>query len=262
MRLGPYGEPRCAITTSSTRITVTHSVMLPGGPGLRQRTVGPEPALQALRERRAGTLPELLEQAAELLPGGQHAGGHARHQHAVEPVEVEGDGPRALHRRQHHEEREAREQQQLQLADHVRARVGRVVHRVRQQRVEQSREAAEHDAGGREEQHRRAHVPGRVGGAQPRVLVEEHEPRELDARVQEHAGRGRREQVPHERQALLGRAFADQRLGDEARGEREGRDGERADDAAGGRDAAWTGRGRRGRCTCAARSGRAPRPRS
>ena len=46
------------------------------------------------------------------------------------------------------------------------------------------------------EDHRELHVPWRVWRAQSRVLLKEHEPRELDPGVQEDAGRGGHQQEP------------------------------------------------------------------
>lgn len=45
-------------------------------------------------------------------------------------------------------------------------------------------------AQGGEDDHCRGHVPGCVLRPGARILLEEHEPVELDARVQEHAGGG------------------------------------------------------------------------
>ncbi len=79
-----------------------------------------------------------------------------------------------------------------------------VRHGIRQQPVQQLREHAQPDAHQGEQHHRRLHVPRRVLGAQSRVLLEEHVPRELDAGVQEHARRRRHQQVPHPRHVHLG----------------------------------------------------------
>ena len=81
-----------------------------------------------------------------------------------------------------------------------------------QHRVQRARFNPEADAQCSEEHHREAHVPGRVAWPQAGILLEEDEPRELDARVKEHACRGGRQQKPQKREMLLARRVRDHRL--------------------------------------------------
>ncbi len=99
----------------------------------------------------------------------------------------------------------------------------------RQQRIERRVPDPESDAERREEQHCQPHVERRIGRSQPRVLLEEDEPRVLDAGVEGRARRGRGEQIPDHHQVLGHRGVADHRLADEPRREREARDRQRAD---------------------------------
>ena len=113
-------------------------------------------------------------------------------------------------------------------------RVGMILHRIRQHVVEVRRVAADEDAEERGNGHGCPHVPGRLGGAFPGlgaavVLAEPDEIGNLQAGVQERTGGGQHQQKADPELVLLEAGRDDHGFADKAAEEREGRDGQAAD---------------------------------
>ena len=86
------------------------------------------------------------------------------------------------------------------------------------------------------EPHAEAHAQRGIVGPQAGILLEKHEPRELDAGVEEHARGSGHEQEPHQHETLVRGCRRFQGLADKAGSEREGGDRQCADDAVDGGD--------------------------
>jgi hypothetical protein len=110
-------------------------------------------------------------------------------QHPIAPIEIERNGKGSPQPIQHDEKGEAREEQQLQLCNHVRAGIRLVGGGIGKQAVQRPIENAQAHAQQRKKDHREAHVERRIGWPQSGILLKEHEPGELDPGVPARAKR-------------------------------------------------------------------------
>ncbi len=158
---------RAPITTSTSRKLTLQKQHAAGGPGAGQDAFRAVAAHEPRRKACHRVFRPLLEASAERIGEPLDDPIEAACRHPPEPIGIEGNGERALHPRQHHEEGKPGEEQQLKLGEDVFLGVGDVIHRVGQQPVEQRGEEADEEAERREEDHRNAHVPGRLRRPEP-----------------------------------------------------------------------------------------------